>query len=33
MTQDVATFFADQIARQPEDWHMMQPFFRRPDPS
>ena len=27
MTQDVATFFADQIARQPEDWHMMQPFF------
>jgi KDO2-lipid IV(A) lauroyltransferase len=28
MTQDVASFFADQIARQPEDWHMMQPFFR-----
>jgi KDO2-lipid IV(A) lauroyltransferase len=27
MTQDVATFFAEQIARQPEDWHMMQPFF------
>jgi KDO2-lipid IV(A) lauroyltransferase len=27
MTQDVATFFAGQIARQPEDWHMMQPFF------
>lgn len=27
MTQDVATFFAAQIRRQPEDWHMMQPFF------
>lgn len=27
MTQDVATFFADRIARQPEDWHMFQPFF------
>jgi len=27
MTQDVATFFAQEIARQPEDWHMMQPFF------
>lgn len=27
MTQDVATFFADQIAQQPEDWHLMQPFF------
>lgn len=27
MTQDVATFFADQIARQPADWHLMQPFF------
>jgi lauroyl/myristoyl acyltransferase len=31
MTQDVATFFADQIARQPEDWHMMQPFFPAAD--
>jgi KDO2-lipid IV(A) lauroyltransferase len=27
MTQDVADFFADQIARRPQDWHMMQPFF------
>lgn len=27
MTQDVATFFAEQIARHPEDWHMLQPFF------
>ena len=27
MMQDVADFFTDTIARQPEDWHMMQPFF------
>jgi lauroyl/myristoyl acyltransferase len=27
MMQDVADFFADTIAKQPEDWHMMQPFF------
>jgi lauroyl/myristoyl acyltransferase len=27
MMQQVADFFADTIARQPEDWHMMQPFF------
>jgi phosphatidylinositol dimannoside acyltransferase len=27
MMQDVADFFSDTIARQPEDWHMMQPFF------
>jgi lauroyl/myristoyl acyltransferase len=27
MMQEVADFFADTIARQPEDWHMMQPFF------
>jgi phosphatidylinositol dimannoside acyltransferase len=27
MTQDVADFFVATIARQPEDWHMMQPFF------
>ena len=27
MTQDVATFFAAEIARHPEDWHMLQPFF------
>jgi lauroyl/myristoyl acyltransferase len=31
MTQDVATFFAAQIARRPEDWHMMQPFFPASD--
>ena len=33
MTQDVATFFAEQIARQPEDWHMMQPFFSAGPPT
>ena len=27
MMQEVADFFADTIAKQPEDWHMMQPFF------
>ena len=27
MMQDVADFFAEIIARQPQDWHMMQPFF------
>lgn len=27
MTQRVADFFASTIARQPADWHMMQPFF------
>ena len=27
MTQQVADFFAGQIARQPEDWHMLQRFF------
>ncbi len=27
MTQEVADFFARTIAGQPEDWHMMQPFF------
>ena len=31
MTQDVADFFADAIAEQPEDWHMLQPFFADPD--
>lgn len=30
MTQQVADFFADQIAGRPQDWHMMQPFFTRP---
>ena len=29
MMQDVADFFADTIARQPEDWHMMQPLLLR----
>ncbi len=28
MTQQVADFFAGQIASQPQDWHMLQPFFR-----
>lgn len=27
MTQDVANFFVATLARQPQDWHMMQPFF------
>jgi lauroyl/myristoyl acyltransferase len=27
MTQEVADFFAAQIAAKPEDWHLMQPFF------
>jgi lauroyl/myristoyl acyltransferase len=27
MTQDVADFFAAQIASAPQDWHMLQPFF------
>jgi KDO2-lipid IV(A) lauroyltransferase len=27
MTQEVADFFATQIAAKPEDWHLMQPFF------
>jgi lauroyl/myristoyl acyltransferase len=31
MTQQVADFFAARIAEQPEDWHMMQPFFATPD--
>lgn len=30
MMQEVADFFADTIAKQPEDWHMMQPFFVKP---
>jgi phosphatidylinositol dimannoside acyltransferase len=33
MMQEVADFFADTIARQPEDWHMMQPFFSDREPS
>jgi phosphatidylinositol dimannoside acyltransferase len=31
MTQQVADFFAERIAEQPEDWHVMQPFFDRTD--
>ena len=27
MMQEVADFFAETIAKQPEDWYMMQPFF------
>jgi phosphatidylinositol dimannoside acyltransferase len=32
MVQDVADFFVQTIAAQPEDWHMLQPFFPVPDP-
>jgi phosphatidylinositol dimannoside acyltransferase len=31
MMQQVADFFAETIAKQPEDWHMMQPFFFDPE--
>jgi KDO2-lipid IV(A) lauroyltransferase len=31
MVQNVADFFVRTIATQPEDWHMMQPFFRGAD--
>lgn len=27
MTQEVADFFAGQLAQHPQDWHMLQPFF------
>jgi lauroyl/myristoyl acyltransferase len=30
MTQEVADFFVATLARQPEDWHMLQPFFAAP---
>ncbi|MDN5725932.1 MAG: phosphatidylinositol mannoside acyltransferase [Propionibacteriales bacterium] len=30
MTQQVLDHFTTRIARHPEDWHMMQPFFARP---
>jgi phosphatidylinositol dimannoside acyltransferase len=33
MVQDVADFFVRTIAIQPEDWHMMQPFFPVADPA
>ncbi|GAB3926871.1 lipid A biosynthesis lauroyl acyltransferase [Microlunatus endophyticus] len=29
MIQDEADYFADRIARRPQDWHLMQPFFTR----
>jgi len=29
MVQQVADFFAEHIAEQAEDWHLMQPFFDR----
>ncbi len=32
MTQQVADFFAAQVAEAPQDWHLMQPFFA-PDPA
>ncbi|MGI8457467.1 MAG: phosphatidylinositol mannoside acyltransferase [Propionibacteriaceae bacterium] len=31
MTAEVAEFFAREIAEQPQDWHLLQPFF--PEPS
>ena len=31
MTQQVADVFAERIAEQPQDWHLMQPFFQRVD--
>jgi phosphatidylinositol dimannoside acyltransferase len=31
MTQQVADVFAERIAEQPQDWHLMQPFFQRAD--
>ena len=31
MVQEVADFFVQTIATQPEDWHMMQPFFAAED--
>lgn len=31
MTQQVTDHFADRIARHPEDWHMLQPFFTGQD--
>jgi KDO2-lipid IV(A) lauroyltransferase len=33
MTQEVANFFTRTLAEQPEDWHMMQPFFDAKEPS
>ena len=33
MMQEVADFFVATIARQPEDWHMMQRFFSDREPS
>ena len=31
MTQEVADFFVATMAEQPQDWHMMQPFFATAD--
>jgi len=31
MTQQVADVFAERISEQPQDWHLMQPFFQRVD--
>ncbi|WP_197429883.1 phosphatidylinositol mannoside acyltransferase [Auraticoccus cholistanensis] len=35
MTQQLADFFAGEVARHPQDWHVLQPFFGPPgaDPS
>ena len=27
MTQELASCFASSVQRQPQDWHMLQPFF------
>ncbi|MBA8794942.1 KDO2-lipid IV(A) lauroyltransferase [Friedmanniella endophytica] len=32
MTQQVADFFAARIARAPQDWHLLQPFFAAAEP-
>lgn len=32
MTQQLASFFAAETSRHPQDWHMMQPFFTDPGP-
>jgi KDO2-lipid IV(A) lauroyltransferase len=33
VTQEVADFFTRTLAEQPEDWHMMQPFFETIGPA
>jgi KDO2-lipid IV(A) lauroyltransferase len=31
MSQDLVTFFADEVALNPTDWHVFVPFFPQPD--